>query len=35
MSVLEPKELPYSLAEIRKLAGKSIENRAVTQDYPL
>lgn len=28
-------ELPYSLAAIRKLAKESIEDGAVTQDYPL
>lgn len=35
MSVSEPRELPYSLAEIKKLARQSIEDGAVTQDYPL
>lgn len=29
------KELPYSLSEIRKLARKSLEDGAVTEDYPL
>jgi len=29
------KELPYSLDEIRKLAKQSIDQGAVTQDYPL
>jgi bacterioferritin len=28
-------ELPYSLADIRKLAKESLEDGAVTQDYPL
>jgi bacterioferritin len=29
------KDLPYSLAEIRKLAKQSLEDGAVTKDYPL
>jgi bacterioferritin len=29
------KDLPYSLADIRKLAKQSIEQGAVTKDYPL
>lgn len=29
------KDLPYSLAEIRKLAKQSIGHGAVTKDYPL
>jgi bacterioferritin len=29
------KDLPYSLSEIRKQAKQSIEDGAVTQDYPL
>jgi bacterioferritin len=35
MSELKPKELPYNLAEIRQLAKRSIEQGAVTNDYPL
>lgn len=31
----DQKDLPYSLDEIRVLAKKSIEDGAVTQDYPL
>jgi bacterioferritin len=30
-----PQDLPYNLAEIRKLAKQSIDKGAVTQDYPL
>ncbi|MDR3477663.1 MAG: ferritin-like domain-containing protein [Gammaproteobacteria bacterium] len=29
------KDLPYSLSEIRKLAQQSLEDGAVTKDYPL
>lgn len=32
---IKDRELPYSLAEIRKLAKKSLEDGAVTTDYPL
>lgn len=35
MSKLPPKDLPYSLTEIRKQARQSIEQGAVTRDYPL
>jgi len=32
---MENKELPFDLSEIRKLAKKSLEDGAVTKDYPL
>lgn len=35
MNDSKQKELPYSLAEIRKQAKQSIEHGAVTQDYSL
>ncbi len=35
MTESNQKELPYSIDEIRKLAKKSIDSGAVTQDYPL
>src|SRR3990167_3278692 len=35
MTQIKRNELPYSLAEIRKQAKQSIEDGAVTQDYPL
>lgn len=35
MSKSNQKDLPYSLAEIRKQAKQSIEQGAVTKDYPL
>jgi bacterioferritin len=35
MNESKQKKLPYSLDEIRKQAKQSIENGAVTQDYPL
>ncbi len=35
MNSEKPKNLPYSLDEIRQMAKKSLENGAVTQDYPL
>ncbi len=35
MTTSKQKVLPYSLAEIKKLASQSIESGAVTKDYPL
>lgn len=35
MDDLKPKTIPFNLAEIKKLARQSIEEGAVTQDYPL
>lgn len=35
MSITKDKEIPYTLAEIRKKAKESLDRGAVTEDYPL
>lgn len=35
MAEIKNRDLPYTLAEIRQKARQSLENGAVTQDYPL
>ncbi|MGL6029587.1 MAG: ferritin-like domain-containing protein [Legionella sp.] len=35
MDDLKPKAVPFNLAEIKKLARQSLDEGAVTQDYPL